>query len=39
MDGELMRLTGAGWTVLDCFWEASPQTMIQLAHTLAGREG
>ena len=39
MDGELVRLTGTEWAVLDCLWEASPQTMTQLAHTLAGREG
>ncbi|MFQ9915798.1 MAG: BlaI/MecI/CopY family transcriptional regulator [Flavonifractor plautii] len=38
MDGELVRLTGTEWAVLDCLWEASPQTMTQLAHTLAGRE-
>ena len=38
-DGELVRLTGTEWAVLDCLWEASPQTMTQLAHTLAGREG
>ena len=36
MDGELVRLTGTEWAVLDCLWEASPQTMTQLAHTLAG---
>ena len=35
MDGELVRLTGTEWAVLDCLWEASPQTMTQLAHTLA----
>ena len=34
MDGELVRLTGTEWAVLDCLWEASPQTMTQLAHTL-----
>lgn len=39
MDGELVRLTGTEWAVLDCLWEASPQTMTQLARTLAGREG
>ena len=39
MDGELVRLTGTEWAVLDCLWEASPQTMNQPAHTLAGREG
>ena len=39
MDGELVRLTGTEWAVLECLWEASPQTMTQLAHTLAGREG
>ena len=39
MDGELVRLTGTEWAVLDYLWEASPQTMTQLAHTLAGREG
>ena len=33
MDGELVRLTGTEWAVLDCLWAA------QLAHTLAGREG
>ena len=38
MDGELVRLTGTEWAVLDCLWEASPQTLTQLAHTLAGRE-
>ena len=26
MDGELVRLTGTEWAVLDCLWEASPQT-------------
>ena len=39
MDGELVRLTGTEWAVLDCLWEASPQTMTQLARTLAEREG
>ena len=27
MDGELVRLTGTEWAVLDCLWEASHQTM------------
>ena len=25
MDGELVRLTGTEWAVLDCLWEASPR--------------
>ena len=36
MDGELVRLTGTEWAVLDCLWGV-PQTMTQMAHTLAER--
>ena len=39
MERERIRLTGTEWAVLDCLWEESPQTMTQLARTLARREG
>ena len=39
MEQERIRLTSTEWAVLDCLWEQAPQTMTQLAQTLARREG
>lgn len=39
MDQQTIHLTATEWAVLDCLWEQTPQTMTQLAQTLARREG
>lgn len=34
-----MTLTNAEWSVMECLWEQSPQTVVQLAHALRERAG
>ena len=34
-----MTLTNAEWSVMECLWEKSPQTVVQLAHALRERAG
>ena len=36
---ENIKLTGSEWSVLDCLWEKSPQTVMQLVARLGGRGG
>ena len=36
---ENVELTGSEWSVLECLWEQSPQTAVQLARALAQRVG
>ena len=34
-----IKLTGGEWSVLDCLWEESPQTVMQLVSRLGERVG
>lgn len=34
-----VRLTASEWSVLDCLWEDSPRTVMQLVADLSGRVG
>lgn len=34
-----LNLTNSEWYVLDCLWEQSPQTVMQLVSTLHGKVG
>ncbi len=36
---ENIKLTGSEWSVLDCLWEKSPQTVMQLVARLGERVG
>ena len=36
---ENIKLTGSEWSVLDCLWEMSPQTVMQLVARLGERVG
>ncbi len=36
---ENIKLTGSEWSVLDCLWEKSPQTVMQLVAQLGERVG
>lgn len=36
---EPVRLTGSEWSVLDCLWEESPQTVMQLVAKLSEKVG
>ena len=36
---ENIKLTGSEWSVLDCLWEKSPQTVMQLVARLGERAG
>ena len=36
---ENIKLTGREWSVLDCLWEKSPQTVMQLVARLGERVG
>ena len=36
---ENIKLTGSEWSVLDCLWEKSPQTVMQLVARLGERGG
>ena len=36
---ENIKLTGSEWSVLDCLWEKSPQTVMQLGERLGERVG
>ena len=35
----MIKLTGSEWSVLDCLWEESPQTVMQLVAKLGERMG
>ena len=35
---ENIKLTGSEWSVLDCLWEKSPQTVMQLVAQLGRSE-
>ena len=35
----MIKLTGSEWSVLDCLWEESPQTVMQLVSRLGERVG
>ena len=34
-----VRLTGSEWSILECLWEQSPQTVMQLVSKMAGKTG
>ena len=36
---EQIKLTGGEWSVLDCLWAESPQTVMQLVSRLGERVG
>lgn len=36
---EMIKLTGSEWSVLDCLWEESPQTVMQLVARLREKVG
>lgn len=36
---EHIRLTGSEWSVLDCLWERSPQSVMQLVSALGEKVG
>ena len=39
MEQDRIRLTGSEWSVLECLWEKSPQTVMQLVVQMADKTG
>ena len=39
MEQDRIRLTGSEWSVLECLWEKSPQTVMQLVVQMAEKTG
>lgn len=39
MEQGSVRLTGSEWSILECLWEESPQTVMQLVSRMAEKTG
>ena len=39
MEQGSIRLTGSEWSILECLWEESPQTVMQLVSRMAEKTG